>query len=86
MFWTAAALLTVHPVHILCKPIACHKGHALLDDFKHGIQLAAARTHFQNHLFALLAHGGSEGEISVLHIEALAVCEGLCAVDGRLAS
>jgi len=86
MFWAAPALLTIHPIHVLSEPIARHEGHAPLDDLVHGIQLAAAWAHLQDHLFALLADGGGEGEISVLFIETLTVGEGLCAVDGRLAS
>jgi len=82
MFWTAAALLTVHPIHVLGKPVTSHKGHALLDDFIHGVQLAAAGAHLQDHLLAVLADGGGKDEVSVLLVEPLAVGEGLCAVYG----
>jgi len=86
VLWAASAHLTIHPIHVLGKPVASHKRHTPLDDSIHGVQLAAGWSHLQHHLSALLAYRGGESKITILDIEPLAECEGLCAIYRGLAS
>jgi len=86
VLWATAAHLTIHPIHVLGKPIASHKCHPPLDDLVHGVQLAAGWSHLQHNLPTLLADRGGKRKISILDIEPLAVCEGLRAVYRGLPS
>merc|ERR1719384_2684857 len=83
---TTAAQLTVHPIHVLCKPIASHKCHSPVQHLPHGIQLLVAGAHCFHHLSTLLRHGRCESEVVPIHIEFLRESEGLLAVDGVLRS
>merc|ERR1740129_1115392 len=75
------ALIAIHPIHVLCEPIASHESHALLDLLQHGVELAAARAHAERHLATFLAQGGGEGEVVTIDVEPLRVRERLSAVD-----
>jgi len=81
MLHAAAALVSIHPIHVLREPVARHKGHALLKLPQHGIQLMAW-LHSLHEGPPLLAHGRGEGEVVATHVETLRIGEGLVAVDG----
>lgn len=45
MLCAASTHLSIHPVHVSSKPVACHKSHTFLQLSQHGIELPAARPH-----------------------------------------